>query len=146
MKKHNLSSTYSFALLVASVTVVFSGCASGTCGPRGPFANQPIRNFFRGAFCNTCNPPAGNANCGTNVAPGCNSGNCNLNGGMAPTDSPIGTPGAFAIPGNGVSYYGDPSLNNNPVFASPSTSQNYPGTDIYGNSDSSAPTVGSVGG
>lgn len=57
----------------ATLLVLYSGCANG-----------PIRNWFRGANCNTCQPPVGQPiGCGTNYAPLCDSGVC----GAVPVDA-----------------------------------------------------------
>ncbi|MDG1875185.1 MAG: hypothetical protein P8J27_14830 [Mariniblastus sp.] len=96
-------------LLTACVCLVFSfsGCAlSGNrnCdsgryfGQRLMQRKTPVQDAIRGIFhgdaCNTCNPPAGMpANCGTNVAPLCDT--CD---GATQTNP-------------GIQFYGDPNLN-----------------------------------
>ena len=57
----------------ATMLVLYSGCA-----------NCSLRNWFRGATCNTCQPPVGQPiGCGTNYAPLCESGVC----GSAPVNA-----------------------------------------------------------
>ena len=53
-------------LACAAMLSMMAGCA-----------NRPVRDFFRGAFCNTCQPPVGQPlGCGTNYAPACDTGAC----------------------------------------------------------------------
>lgn len=106
--------------LIASAVLILStsGCATNRCGnglfggglfngqllqgglfQSGPLSNSPIRSFFQGAPCNTCNPPAGQMNgYSGNVAPLCNHGNC---GGGSPASAPAN----IQLNDPGVPYY-----------------------------------------
>lgn len=93
--------------MCAGLIALTSGC-SGT--GRSCFSN-PFKSCFRGDACSTCNAPAGQAsNCGTNVAPLCDS--CATNTGVA------APPAYSGIADQGVPLYGDPSLNA-PEFSNP---------------------------
>ena len=106
--------------------VSLSGCSSNSSGQSGfsCFKNRPFRTKFQSCFggapCNTCSPPAGQpANCGTNVAPLCDS--CGVNGSVTP----------------GVSLYSETGLNgpiNNQIIQNPSPI--YPEGAIQGGMDS----------
>ena len=132
--------------LALGLMIVLSGCSS--CNQSifsyRPFENQPVRStvrsWFQGDPCNTCNPPVGQpANCGTNVAPLCDS---------------CGDAAQPAFPGTvdqGVPYYGETNLNSpiatpGPVYNE--TGANFqngvpslPTGDIYGTSASSGAVV-----
>ena len=58
-----------FLLVLAALMVASNGCANG-----------PLRNFFRGAPCNTCNPPLGKVfgqGWGGGAVTNCENGICN---------------------------------------------------------------------
>ena len=132
--------------LALGLIVVLSGCSSSSgssCNPSyRPFQNvrSSIRSCFQGDPCNTCNPPAGQpANCGTNVAPLCES---------------CGTGAQPVFPGTvdqGVPYYGETNLNSpvatpGPVYNETGASfQNglpsLPSSDIYGTGASNGAVV-----
>ncbi len=86
---------------------LMSGCAYNDYSCNNPFKNRPvrtkIRSWFGGDPCSTCNAPAGQpTNCGTNVAPLCDS--CGTSGSMSQSYYPgTGDPG--------VQLYEDPNLN-----------------------------------
>lgn len=89
----------------AAIVLLYSGCANG-----------PLRNWYRGAACNTCQPPVGQPiGCGTNYAPLCNPGTCgsvpaNVNPGLetAPVNEPYLEAPGF-IPQTSAPYYSSPS-------------------------------------
>ena len=116
---------------------LMAGCSSNTCEPsfcQRMWANRPtpFRNVSRGAPCNTCNPPVGQpANCGINVAPGCES----CNGGGIGLPGP--QPGFENTPAPGVPYYPEPIMNSPDFSAAPTNTTGYPPFI------SSAPIVGS---
>jgi hypothetical protein len=106
--------------LIASTMLILStsGCATNRCGngllglglfsggnsqgglfQGSQLSNNPIRSFFRGAPCDTCNPPAGQVGGhGGNVAPLCNDGSCY--GG-----APVSAPANIQLNDPGVPYY-----------------------------------------
>ena len=111
--------------LCVGLLVVTSGCAN--CG---------LRQWFKGAPCNTCNPAFGKPP--ANVLSNCENGNCGLGGTCATGNCPTGNatlgkpqigpamnspvipaqnvqPPVFGTP-NGVPYYSDPNLNSATPF------------------------------
>ena len=106
--------------LIASTVLILStsGCATNRCGngllglglfsggasqgsffQSNPLSNNPISSFFRGAPCDTCNPPAGQVGAHSgNVAPLCQDGSCY--GG-----SPVSAPAGVQLNDPGVPYY-----------------------------------------
>ena len=107
--------------LIAATVLILSttGCATSSCGNSGlfgtglfsgglfqgglfennPFSDGPIRRYFRGAPCSTCNPPSGQlGSYGSNVAPLCQDGNC---GGH----SPVSAPANIQLNDPGIPYY-----------------------------------------
>lgn len=123
--------------LAIGLVIVMSGC--NTCGQSGfncrPFQNRPVRttiySWFHGDPCNTCNPPVGQpVNCGTNVAPLCDTCGAEF---AQPVYSGESDPG--------IPYYGETNLN--PPITTPgpiySETGSYipnqlPATEIYGTS------------
>ena len=107
-------------LACAALTFVMSGCASNSCSTPGLLPNQPIRNTFRSIFmrgeaCNTCNPPVGQPNCGTNVAPLCNACGTGLN--------PAGQPAQLGANGQPISLYDNGAAPTYPTLGQPLTGQ-----------------------
>ena len=96
---------------VAAMLAMTSGCANG-----------PMRQWFKGGACNSCQPPCGQPyGCGTNTATGCESGTCG-----APASLPASSFGGE------VPYYSDsPEMYGAPAGSSDILSQ---------------PTVGPVNG
>lgn len=96
------------ALAITGLICSTTGCASG-----------PLNQWFRGAPCNTCNPPIG-ASGNLNLAPPCDSGCGSSRNGFfggffdwlrpQSTQAPASLPGGV-FPGDpGVQYYGDPGI------------------------------------
>ncbi len=116
----------------ATALVLYSGCANG-----------PLRNWCRGATCNTCQPPVGQPiGCGTNYAPMCESGVCgaapvNVNPGMEmPADNGPYLEAPGFIPQSSAPYYSGPG--SSPVMSetgySPAMGSGIevPSTNVYG--------------
>lgn len=117
--------------------LLLTGCNSNSCQPsrfQNIWANRPtpIRDYFRGAPCNTCNPPVGQpAYYGTNVTPQCDS--C-VGGGV---ELPGPQTGYENAPAPGVPYYPETMINGADFSVAPSNTVGYPPVG------SSAPIVGS---
>jgi len=119
----------------AALLIFTSGCANG-----------PIRNFFRGGPCNTCQPPVGQPmSCGTNVAPGCASGVCGT-GVASPLSQPVlsspfvNSPN-FAPQETSETYYQDPIFGQAPISETDSFGRIPDSANVYG-TDLGAPVVG----
>ena len=122
-----------------ALLALFSGCA-----------NRPIRSFFRGAFCNSCQPPVGQPiGCGTNYAPSCDTGACAnpaISGITAPVQTPVFGSAPVEIP-MGQPSLGTPTFDNG--IPSPGMSGDVINTipssnDIIGNGiPTPSPTQGS---
>lgn len=105
------------ALAIAGLICSTTGCASG-----------PLNQWFRGAPCNSCNPPIG-ATGNLNLAPPCDSGGCGTpKRGFFDWLRPQRTPQPASLPGGsfgnfsadpGVQYYGDSNAIVPPLEISP---------------------------
>lgn len=91
-----------FLLVLAAVMVASNGCANG-----------PLRNFFRGAPCNTCNPPLGKVfgqGWGGGAVKNCESGVCSApDQAVVNNQSPVN--GADSYSAAKYPYPGTPSGN-----------------------------------
>lgn len=93
------------ALTVCGLICSLTGCASG-----------PLSQWFRGAPCNSCNPPISQPGAGLNLAPPCGSGcgstdNTTRRGlfdWLRPQQNT--GPGSSFPTDPGVQYYGDPGI------------------------------------
>jgi hypothetical protein len=124
--------------LLTTLALVAICCSATGC------ANGPIRKFFRGAPCSTCNPPFGLFNRGSQTVGNCNDGVCGA--GVAPLDGsmmggaefgsglvpPGGTPGTLnpGMPATGSDTYPYPGTTGNATFGNqlnPNTAAPQPG-------------------
>jgi|GEM_PF-4090351 len=136
-----------FLLVLAAVMVVSNGCANG-----------PLRNFFRGAPCNTCNPPLGKVfgqGWGGSTVSNCASGVCDapaqaITSNQAPANSADSYSAAkYPYPGTptGSSFSDDlrglTPLENNNFGSRPATGSGAAGTL---NGYVSPPTLGPLPG
>lgn len=117
------------ATTFAAIIALYSGCANG-----------PIRNLFKGAFCNSCQPPVGQPlGCGTNYAPNCDAcGTGALE--AAPMEAPVSQPfiesAPYAAPQD--AYYSQPVVSD-PIldqgYVAPMQSapiESIPSSEVYG--------------
>ena len=119
-----------YLMTCATLLVLYSGCANG-----------PIRNWCRGAVCNTCQPPVGQPiGCGTNYAPLCDSGVCG-NDSIAPGESPAVNGPFMEAPGftpQATPYYSGSTnspATNESSYAAPMDSipgTQVPSAEVYG--------------
>lgn len=113
----------------ATMLALFSGCANG-----------PIRNWFQGAACNTCQPPVGQPiGCGTNYAPSCDSGACGTGVGSNPVvngpavNGPFIEAPGFVPQGSTEPYYSGsatPTTNTSGYIGQ--SDVQYPSSEVYG--------------
>lgn len=106
---------------IAAMFLATAGCANG-----------PLRRFFRGSACNSCQPPM-SAPFSSNTATGCANGACGTGVyDQAPASIPASNLGAPSAP---MQYYNDPSMGGMPPM------------ETYGNTDMiTPPQIGPVNG
>jgi hypothetical protein len=117
-----------YFLIALSMAVTTTGCTSTSCSswsPKNWFANRPrpFQNCFRGAPCNTCNPPLGKLqNYDSNLMGRCDDGSCggNMNSGQQPVYQ--------GAPSGAVPYY--PSEMQPPMETPGTPMLNAPGPDM----------------
>lgn len=92
---------------------------------------RSCRDWFRGAECNTCQPPMAQP-CGMNTVGSCMDGTC---GSGVYDQNPASIPASgFATPGTGVQYYNQGGV------------ETVPSSEVYGNSNMITPPIGPANG